>query len=839
MSWAAIQGLADEPVQLKILIADEEANGILESELVEARNYVNSLGYNVEEIIRIQLSAYSLPAQVSIRKRIVDHKTSIPGAAVDIFQLDCSWGLTLQDYVLDLKPLMDKVNTKLNFSDFRSDLLHLFTTRTGKVIGVPFEMDMGVLYYNMDMLNRYKSAPRTRSLIKGPPYSSFKDMLDDAMAVKSASPNSKSFRPFIFSAAASEAYFSTLLEWINAHDGGSIIDGDGYSNVHNPEAIKAIIDMVTPNDAFSVAVFDRDSLSIVDNFDAQEALFMRNWFSRDREIMKPSALRPRENFTYGILPLPKAGVIGGWGLAIANNTPHPELAAHVVSFLTNRAAQTKRAKNQRILPAINASWTDACKDVPAWKGCSVWDFPLIERPTIAAGEYYVNISQYFVRTMRSSLESWLMIQNRSGLFEDVSTSLRMAEQVINGVLHGANENERCGSINELEIKCKPNLNLECDENICSSALDSLDDSGSRSDIVLVLATLGVAIFLIACIIVLLTLHYFGKINLFVVFFCFGKDRGKRIHHHDDFKNRNYRVDYAELESLQLIGRGSYGTVYKGIYRDTVVAVKRLNYQENRQDIMDDFQAETAVLCELRHPNVVLFMGACFDPPNLAIIIEYMPRGSLYDVIHSELQLPWALRMRMLKDICCGMAYLHSAKPPMLHRDLKSPNILVDSDFRLKVSDFGLARFKETVSKSAKNQKEEAKFVGSVYWTAPEVMRSMPFEEKSDVYSFGIIIWEVVTRAQLYPGLHPLAVGYKVIMENLRPDVPVGVPGALGDVIRNCWDPDPTVRAPFSQLLLTFESLCKACESGDLQFALEPSASGSQALARNPSHIETV
>mgnify|MGYP002387471256 CR=1 FL=1 len=103
------------------------------------------------------------------------------------------------------------------------------------------------------------------------------------------------------------------------------------------------------------------------------------------------------------------------------------------------------------------------------------------------------------------------------------------------------------------------------------------------------------------------------------------------------------------------------------------------------------------MASLRHPNVVLFMGACYEKQHLAIVTEFMPNGTLHSVLHdADVDLDWSLRMRMLRDICCGMAFLHSNRPPILHRDLKSPNILVDADFRLKVSDFGLTVLKDTV-----------------------------------------------------------------------------------------------------------------------------------------------
>ena len=141
-------------------------------------------------------------------------------------------------------------------------------------------------------------------------------------------------------------------------------------------------------------------------------------------------------------------------------------------------------------------------------------------------------------------------------------------------------------------------------------------------------------------------------------------------------------------------------------------------------LSSEFRKETQILVSLRHPNIILFMGACFEKNHLAMVTEFMPHGSLHTVLHNQkIHLDWPQRISMLKDICCGMgkflscfflspekkfihishsldsAFLHGAEPPIYHRDLKSPNILVDADFRLKVADFGLSGVKDSDKRS--------------------------------------------------------------------------------------------------------------------------------------------
>eukprot|EP00001_Collodictyon_triciliatum_P017116 03202_6 len=98
------------------------------------------------------------------------------------------------------------------------------------------------------------------------------------------------------------------------------------------------------------------------------------------------------------------------------------------------------------------------------------------------------------------------------------------------------------------------------------------------------------------------------------------------------------------------------------------------------------------MVELRHPNIVLYMGASFESENLYLVCELMHQGSLYDVLHQEKAISLPQRLQFLSDISKGMQYLHMSNPPIIHHDLKGPNILVDDRNRLKVSDFGLTTF---------------------------------------------------------------------------------------------------------------------------------------------------
>ena len=123
------------------------------------------------------------------------------------------------------------------------------------------------------------------------------------------------------------------------------------------------------------------------------------------------------------------------------------------------------------------------------------------------------------------------------------------------------------------------------------------------------------------------------------------------------------------------------------------------------------------------------------------MMEYMERGSLSDVLNDKaIPLSAALRSRMALEAARGMLYLHTLKPPVLHRDLKSPNLLVDHQYRVKIADFGLSRFRVEYTMT---------FCGSPKWTAPEVLNGLSYDTAADVWSYGVVVWELLTRQVPY------------------------------------------------------------------------------------------
>ncbi|KAI3957338.1 hypothetical protein MKW98_003059 [Papaver atlanticum] len=188
---------------------------------------------------------------------------------------------------------------------------------------------------------------------------------------------------------------------------------------------------------------------------------------------------------------------------------------------------------------------------------------------------------------------------------------------------------------------------------------------------------------------------------------------------------NYDISWEDLTFREQIGRGSCSTVYHGLWCGSDVAVKIYCSFEYSDDLLRSFRQEVSLMKRLRHPNVLLFMGAVTSPWRLGIVTEFLPRGSLFKLLQRETPtLGWKRRVLMALDIARGMNYLHSYDPPIVHRDLKSSNLLVDKDWTVKIGDFGLSRLKHTTFLSRNSGK------GTPQWMAPEVIRNEPANEKN-------------------------------------------------------------------------------------------------------------
>ncbi|XP_031482555.1 receptor-like protein kinase HSL1 [Nymphaea colorata] len=212
-------------------------------------------------------------------------------------------------------------------------------------------------------------------------------------------------------------------------------------------------------------------------------------------------------------------------------------------------------------------------------------------------------------------------------------------------------------------------------------------------------------------------------------------------------------EYEILDSLDednVIGSGGAGKVYKAVLNNgETVAVKRLwatsTKMENNHSKGDNgFEAEVATLGKIRHRNIVKLWCCCTHRDCKLLVYEYMPNGSLGDFLHSSKAglLDWPTRYKIAVDAAEGLSYLHhDCVPPIIHRDVKSNNILLDAEFGARVADFGVAKIQGTYGKGHDSMSAIA---GSLGYIAPEYAYTLRVNEKSDIYSFGVVILELVT-----------------------------------------------------------------------------------------------
>lgn len=203
-----------------------------------------------------------------------------------------------------------------------------------------------------------------------------------------------------------------------------------------------------------------------------------------------------------------------------------------------------------------------------------------------------------------------------------------------------------------------------------------------------------------------------------------------------------------------IGEGGFGRVYKGrLDTGQVVAVKQLDrngLQGNRE-----FLVEVLMLSLLHHPNLVNLIGYCADGEQRLLVYEFMPLGSLEDHLHDlppeKEPLDWNTRMKIAAGAAKGLEYLHDkANPPVIYRDFKSSNILLDEEFLPKLSDFGLAKLGPTGDKSHVS----TRVMGTYGYCAPEYAMTGQLTVKSDVYSFGVVFLELITGRKAIDSTRP-------------------------------------------------------------------------------------
>ncbi|KAK9198024.1 hypothetical protein WN944_013207 [Citrus x changshan-huyou] len=270
----------------------------------------------------------------------------------------------------------------------------------------------------------------------------------------------------------------------------------------------------------------------------------------------------------------------------------------------------------------------------------------------------------------------------------------------------------------------------------------------------------------------------------------------------------WSADMSQLFIGCKFASGRHSRIYRGIYKQRDVAIKLVSQPEEDASLASmlekQFTSEVALLFRLSHPNIITFVAACKKPPVFCIITEYLAGGSLRKYLHQQepYSVPLILVLKLALDIARGMQYLHSQG--ILHRDLKSENLLLGEDMCVKVADFGISCL-ESQCGSAKG------FTGTYRWMAPEMIKEKRHTKKVDVYSFGIVLWELLTALTPFDNMTPEQAAFAVCQKNARPPVPPTCPKAFSYLISRCWSSSPDRRPHFDQIVSILEGYSESLE----------------------------
>ncbi|XP_059055078.1 mitogen-activated protein kinase kinase kinase 12-like [Achroia grisella] len=264
----------------------------------------------------------------------------------------------------------------------------------------------------------------------------------------------------------------------------------------------------------------------------------------------------------------------------------------------------------------------------------------------------------------------------------------------------------------------------------------------------------------------------------------------------------WEISYENLVLREYIGAGAYGNVYSAWYNGEIVAFKMVN---------DKKELDMKYLREIKHNNIVRFRGVCTEPTRHGIVMEFCQYGSLFSYIHGGSRIVTTKVVKWAIEIASAMQYLHKQK--IIHRDLKSPNVLIADELVAKVTDFGLSRMWNDSS-------VVMTYTGTISWMAPELILRKRASDRIDVWSYGVVLWELLTQKVPYDGLSTCAVTFGVGSEKLSLALPSTFPEQLRLLITHCWYRNPRDRPTFDNIVETLPiALRELGETPDDRFSM--------------------
>jgi len=235
-----------------------------------------------------------------------------------------------------------------------------------------------------------------------------------------------------------------------------------------------------------------------------------------------------------------------------------------------------------------------------------------------------------------------------------------------------------------------------------------------------------------------------------------------------------------------------------------------------EEQVESFKKEYDILSATKSPYLMRFIGAAIDDsnqnPTLSMVVGYCEKGSLHKALNNKkLDFDWQTFFKWTHQALSGVNYLHNMRPQMVHRDLKSHNLLLDAKWNIRVADFGLTR-----TMTITNASSLGMLKGTMAYCAPEIYNGDMFNDKSDVYSMAIVIWEMVTRLitgryrapySEYPGIHfDFQIIIQTAQHGMRPTIHPKTPQCIQDLLVTCWDSNPDNRPSCADMILLVQTM---------------------------------
>lgn len=282
-----------------------------------------------------------------------------------------------------------------------------------------------------------------------------------------------------------------------------------------------------------------------------------------------------------------------------------------------------------------------------------------------------------------------------------------------------------------------------------------------------------------------------------------KDRswlGYKTRSRDALLSRHTGIDIKQLNLSNQVAVTHAGETYRGHWEGNEIVAKILSIRECTLRMSRDFQEEIPRLRIFNHPNVLPVLACCNQPPDLVVISQFMPYGSLFNVLHGEtgIVVDQNQALRFAIDIARGMEFLHSLDPLVPDLVITSKHIMIDEDLTARIN---MADYKFSFHEKGK--------LFAPAWMAPEALQRKPSEinqRAADMWSFAVLLWELETREVPHADLTPMECGMKIAMEGLRLTIPPGISSHMSRLIKICMNEEPGKRPKFDMIIPILEKL---------------------------------